>query len=59
VNDSIFVSTKCPSDTVRVEKVIQTIVNETKKETNWLPVVIAIVATTIVFFVFTIFMKLK
>jgi hypothetical protein len=59
VNDSIFVSTKCPSDTVRVEKVIQTIVNETKKETSWLPVVIAIVATTIVFLTYSIFSKLK
>jgi hypothetical protein len=25
VNDSIFVDTKCPSDTIRIEKIIQTI----------------------------------
>jgi hypothetical protein len=59
VNDSIFVSTKCPSDTVRVEKVIQTIVNNAKEETNWLTVVIAIVATTIVFLTYSIFTKPK
>ncbi len=59
VNDSIFVSTKCPSDTVRVEKVIQTIVNNAKEQTNWLTVVIAIVATTIVFLTYSIFTKPK
>jgi hypothetical protein len=59
VNDSIFVSTKCPSDTVRVEKVIQTIVNNAKERTNWFPVVLAIILTTVVFFTYSIFMKLK
>jgi hypothetical protein len=59
VNDSIFVSTKCPSDTIRVEKVIQTIVNNGKKETNWFFVVLAIVLTTVVFLTYSIFMKLK
>ena len=59
VNDSIFVSTKCPSDTIRVEKVIQTILDNGKKETNWFFVVLAIVLTTIVFLTFSIFIKRK
>jgi hypothetical protein len=59
VNDSIFVSTKCPSDTVRVEKVIQTFSNNVKNVFDWFPVVLAIIGTTIVFFVFTLFLKRK
>lgn len=59
VNDSIFVSTKCPSDTVRVEKVIQTFSNNVKNVFDWFPVVLAIIGTTIVFFVFTMFIKRK
>jgi hypothetical protein len=59
VNDSIFVSTKCPSDTIRVEKVVQTITNKPSKETNWFFVVLAIILTTIVFLSYSIFMKLR
>jgi hypothetical protein len=59
INDSIYVNTKCPSDTIRVEKVIQSVINNAKKETDLWPVLIAIIATVAVFLAYSLFIRLR
>lgn len=61
VNDSIFVDTKCPSDTIRIEKYIQTI---TKSENdvdklNWRDFLIFIVMFMLLVLIFLGIKKLS